>query len=545
MLCTRGILDYETHSIMTGTRTTGTQEVQSAKMHNSPALLEVADADPVQQKALSIWCILGEPMQLAFAEPGTNIMNSISSALCCTSKGPGCCSANMPVNKHQPPVAASGPQAAYTAACAAGFWHHHNPALTKTGRILQQDDLVYLSSISAAAEALALGEVGMPASLQLATNPINAMSTAAPAKTTTTATATTTTAVVRSLLADEGESVELPPVDVVFAWVNGTDPTFMKRFKQTTGENPMCDRVQNNNEILMSLLAIRKHQPWVNHIHIVVDQQTFDLEFLDPEWRAKVSFVDLRDFVPSQYLPTFNSHTFETFLYRIPGLSEHFAYLNDDMVISKPLNLERMFERTSKGLKLRVMLRSRPPGDPYTLSTSWNWPRINGRMLFRSAFKGKDPPGYDAHSAYFLTREAMQKTWEMFGKQLEGPLQHNKRRKYSSLKDGGDVHATSLAQQVGVELGILATGNPVRIEFVQHDASHTLAKYVKSMFYGHADIVCLQSLLYMSDARLRLLCNLVSDLWCMSGTGDQEQQQRCKQMADMCSRRDACEDEAT
>ncbi len=47
--------------------------------------------------------------------------------------------------------------------------------------------------------------------------------------------------------------------------------------------------------------------------------------------------VDHRDILPPEALPCFNSVVLEHFLHRIPGLSEHFLYANDDMFFGAPV----------------------------------------------------------------------------------------------------------------------------------------------------------------------------------------------------------------
>ena len=47
--------------------------------------------------------------------------------------------------------------------------------------------------------------------------------------------------------------------------------------------------------------------------------------------------------IPERFLPTFNSSAIELFLHRIPGLSEHFIYFNDDMIALKPMTPDRWF----------------------------------------------------------------------------------------------------------------------------------------------------------------------------------------------------------
>ena len=42
-------------------------------------------------------------------------------------------------------------------------------------------------------------------------------------------------------------------------------------------------------------------------------------------------------------LPTFNSQAIESRLHRIPGLAEHFLYLNDDVFLGRPVPPEMFF----------------------------------------------------------------------------------------------------------------------------------------------------------------------------------------------------------
>ena len=45
-----------------------------------------------------------------------------------------------------------------------------------------------------------------------------------------------------------------------------------------------------------------------------------------------------------QYLPTYNSHTIELNLHRIPGLSENFVYFNDDVFLIRPVTPQHFFK---------------------------------------------------------------------------------------------------------------------------------------------------------------------------------------------------------
>jgi hypothetical protein len=74
-----------------------------------------------------------------------------------------------------------------------------------------------------------------------------------------------------------------------------------------------------------------------------------------PQWLTAstpgLTVVDHTELLPDEDLPTFNSHVIETALHRIPGLSEHYLYFNDDVMLGAPASPDDFF--TSDG-KVRV-----------------------------------------------------------------------------------------------------------------------------------------------------------------------------------------------
>jgi hypothetical protein len=252
---------------------------------------------------------------------------------------------------------------------------------------------------------------------------------------------------------------------------------------------------------------------------------------------SKVSFVDLADFIPSQYLPTFNSHVIEAHLHMIPGLTEHFLYFNDDMSLGRPLSKASLFsklhgtfkaqlQQTDSGDSERWLLYGNISGHP------WVHPRRNAAQLFQSAYQ-KLPCGHDGHGASALTKSAMNATWSRFNTTLRKTM-HNKRRMYASLAYGGDVHVSSLAQQVGVELGLLQMED--QLEVLQMPPGHALSKIVDALFGLQHDIVCIQALYQMRTPNFHALCWLVRQEWCMPG-------KHCAAFVSMCVDRPTCVEE--
>lgn len=66
-----------------------------------------------------------------------------------------------------------------------------------------------------------------------------------------------------------------------------------------------------------------------------------------PKWlntnSSKLVIVKHEEFIPAEYLPTFNSFTIEFFFHKIKGLSDHFVYFNDDMFLINSVSPDRFF----------------------------------------------------------------------------------------------------------------------------------------------------------------------------------------------------------
>lgn len=135
-------------------------------------------------------------------------------------------------------------------------------------------------------------------------------------------------------------------IDLVYLWVDGNDPLWLAKKGAVTGkafdnsESNCKGRFISNDELKYSLRSVEKHAPWVNNIYIVTDEQT-------PSWlninHPKVTIIDHKDILPDAARPCFNASVIELFLYKIPGLSEHFLFSNDDMFFNKNLSPEYFF----------------------------------------------------------------------------------------------------------------------------------------------------------------------------------------------------------
>ena len=135
-------------------------------------------------------------------------------------------------------------------------------------------------------------------------------------------------------------------IDMVYLWVDGNDPEWRRRHDAAVGSGRRgsgadCEgRFIDNEELRYSLRSLELHAPWIRRIFIVTDGQV-------PRWldvsNPRVSIVDHKEILPPEVLPTFNSQTIEHALWRIPGLSEHFIYGNDDTFLNRDVTPSDFF----------------------------------------------------------------------------------------------------------------------------------------------------------------------------------------------------------
>lgn len=140
-------------------------------------------------------------------------------------------------------------------------------------------------------------------------------------------------------------------IDVVIAWVDGNEPNHRaKRLAYSSGVAEVARddvggemRYRATGEIFYSVGSILRFAPWVRKIWIITDNQDPHLEeFLErnfPERTTAVEIVDHKVIFEGyeEFLPTFNSISIETMMWRIPDLAERFLYLNDDMFLAAPV----------------------------------------------------------------------------------------------------------------------------------------------------------------------------------------------------------------
>lgn len=234
-------------------------------------------------------------------------------------------------------------------------------------------------------------------------------------------------------------------IDLVYLWVDGSDPEWLKKKQQfvaaptASAEADAEGRYANNDELKYAMRSAEKYAPWIRQIFIVTDNQI-------PEWldtsHPKVKVIDHTEIFPPEVSPSFNSSVIEYYLYKVPGLSEHFLFANDDMFFNAPVSPEFFF--ASDGYPI-VRLKRKILGEwHYKLKAMIVRLGQYGRMLFDSMLLvnkkfGIFYSGVPHHNIDSFRKSDYQKAVEeVFHKEVEKSKTHR-------IRAYGDLHRSAFA----------------------------------------------------------------------------------------------------
>lgn len=213
------------------------------------------------------------------------------------------------------------------------------------------------------------------------------------------------------------------PVDVVYTWVENTDTHRTQRAAEIKRRNlnvvNSANRFSDNGELLASIRSIYSYAPWVNRIIVVVQDGQYPSALLSSEEQLAelpipvhvVRHSDIFSGECAGHLPTYNSHSIEVHLNKIPGLAEHFIYFNDDMFVSEPTQYSAFF--TPEGNPKYRLAGTAPFGNPLQARNNHAAGWCNNNNVLDALFpKSKATRRkYPAHQAVPMLKSTYDEAW--------------------------------------------------------------------------------------------------------------------------------------
>jgi hypothetical protein len=237
-------------------------------------------------------------------------------------------------------------------------------------------------------------------------------------------------------------------IDVVYTYVSYNDPKWRKTYLKYSKKKDSV-RVNSLNELELSVHHTLKYCSFVNNIYIVTDNQI-------PSWyneEENVKIIFHKDIFDEYCVyPTYNSNTIECYLHKIPGLTDTFIYLNDDMFIN--LEVNSLFDENTN--KPFAFYSTRDWG--YSIESAKNKHKNNPAVyalystikLAEKHFEKELNISY-THQAYVLSKKACELTWSIFQDRLQKKVKMRFRKHLSP----DDLVFPLLSNIVGDEKGLI------------------------------------------------------------------------------------------
>ena len=222
------------------------------------------------------------------------------------------------------------------------------------------------------------------------------------------------------------------PVDAVLTWVNGSDEEWQALISEHAADRTVdFDRYAANDELRFAIRSLCIFAPWVRTIYVLSNCKP-------PAWfvgTKRIRWVRHEEVCDTRYLPSFNSHGIELMLADIPHLSEHFIYLNDDVMLTKPATPLNFFNADGTtvshmevpGRVLEFIDDSQRP--------EWESAAANGAALIRDKF-GMFPTRLHQHVPFALRRSVLNKMMDEFPDEIG-------RTRLAKFRENTDLSAIS------------------------------------------------------------------------------------------------------
>lgn len=233
-------------------------------------------------------------------------------------------------------------------------------------------------------------------------------------------------------------------IDIIVPWVDGGDIKWLEeknKYDMSGEKNSGNSPVRYRDWGLMKYFfrGIEKNMPWVNKLYFVTWGHLPD--FLKTD-NPKLCIIKHSDYIPEEYLPTFNSSVIELNYHRIQELSENFILFNDDFYIVDELSENAFFRNDVPCDTLKATTLVNYDLSKYTLHRTFNnmgvinkhfsqkkkpidkW--VNPAYGFKNSarnlvkFFNENYSGfYDHHFAVPYRKSLFEKVWEIEGENLD------------------------------------------------------------------------------------------------------------------------------
>lgn len=206
----------------------------------------------------------------------------------------------------------------------------------------------------------------------------------------------------------ESQNLDCGVVDVVYTWVNGSNPKHiaaLKSFATTTKDDDSDEvgRYRDYDTLRYSMRTIFKMFPSARLIHLLIADYEDVPSWLDSK-HPRIRIVRHSQIMSPRVLPTFNSNGIETNLHLIPDLAQCFLYLNDDMLIARPIASLHSYWDSKRGAPFVHFGTWTAPMTDLMPASAWHSSMAASNQRLGTLY-GDASRAYPVHGCYFFHKK--------------------------------------------------------------------------------------------------------------------------------------------
>ncbi|DAZ98096.1 TPA: hypothetical protein N0F65_005258 [Lagenidium giganteum] len=280
-------------------------------------------------------------------------------------------------------------------------------------------------------------------------------------------------------------------MSIVYTWVNGSLPCYRQQREEHGGKHAVGgSRDREIGELKYSIRSLKKYMPWHTGLIYIVSPGHI------PNWldmnNPRIKVINQDDLFPEyakQFLPTFNTHVLEQFLYLIPGLSDIYMQINDDYIFTAPIDPQEFFT-CDGGIRLlheSGMISHTPPTPKKGI---WISSVLHTQQEMDLRWGQKDRY-FIKHAPFVYSRHAFERIHQIFDR----PLYMTLKSKFRGKPDMNVplLHHYYMMSQGSEELGIPIQSPPeeemqgYKLILMQDDNVDGLEQIFSSILEGNSE----------------------------------------------------------
>lgn len=264
-------------------------------------------------------------------------------------------------------------------------------------------------------------------------------------------------------------------IDIVVPYVNPYDKNWQelnKKYSNSKGDNSK-QRTRDIHIFKYFFRGVELNCPWVRKIHLLLQSPSQIPDWLNTN-NSKLHIVFHDQYIPSEFLPTFNTFVIEAFFHKIPELSENFVTCNDDFLFTN-LTSETDYFKNNLPVdypKLTKFLTCNPMHD---LTYKGYMPFGTFQKVLKSSqeiekkITGKCPIYYNFHVPFGLKKSFLEELWSKHSNMLLNALKDSKFRREHNF-------VSWLYRYIQLDLGLYEKSDKVITDFSYRELGNSAMK---------------------------------------------------------------------